>query len=170
MCQPLQQPGPLRPAWIQAPGSIAVLERFGGVLRSVWVKLWKMGRGDTGRTVRQKVAHDNIVQLDRRTSDGHFSRTTTIAGSFTATSRCCGKDDEECNGGIRHQNRDSGEDIMVGNMELAFERGRTLARGFRKGRNKGTHFCSSERSPTLQAKSKLLMPSCGGKYLDGDGK
>lgn len=170
MYQPLQQPGSLRPAWRQAPGSIAVLQRFGGVLRSVWVKLRKMGKGETGRTVRQKVAHGNIVQLDRRANDSHFSRTTTIAGSFTATSRCCGKDDEECKGGIRHQNRDSGEDIIGGSVVLAFERGRTLARGFRKGRNRATHFRSSERSPTLRAKSKLLRPPCGGKHLDGDDK
>lgn len=147
-----------------------MLEGFGGALRSVWMKLWNLGKGETGRTVRQKVAHGNNMQLGRRASNGHSSRTRTITGSFTANSRCCGKDDEECRGGIRHQNRGSGEDIMGGNMGMGLERGRTLARGFRKVKDRATRFRSSERSPAPGAKLKLLRPPCGGRHLDGDGK
>jgi len=110
------------------------------------------------------------VQLGRETSDGNFSRTATITGSFAATSRCCSKGDEECRGGIGHQNRVSGEDVMGENPELAFERGRTLARGVWRGKGRVTHLRSSERSPTLGAKSRLLRPRDGGRHPDGDGK
>ncbi|KAG8165077.1 hypothetical protein KVR01_005352 [Diaporthe batatas] len=136
MCQPLQQTGQPRPAWRQVLDWVTELEGLAGGLRSTWVKLTRIGKGGTPSTARIRGARGSMAQLGGETNDGHFSRTATITGSFNTTSRCCGKGDEVCKGGTSNQDCGPDEEAMAENMELAFERGRTLARGVRRGRGR----------------------------------
>lgn len=118
--------------------------------------------GEPARAARMKGFSGSMVQLGGETIDGPFSRTATIRGSSNTTSRCCGKGDEVCKGGTGNQHRGSHGETMAQNMESAFERGRTLVRGVRRGRGGVAYLHSSERSPTLAANSRLLRPRGAG--------
>lgn len=170
MCQPLQQTGPSRSAWSRVLEWITELGGLAAGLRSTWVRLRRVGRGETARAARMEGVHGSMVQLGGETSDGHFSRTATITGSFSTTSRCCGKDDEVCRGGTSNQNWGSAGnttgETAGDKMELIFERGRTLARGGRRGRAGVAYLRSSERSPTLTANSQLLRQGGAGRGRD----
>ncbi|POS75000.1 hypothetical protein DHEL01_v206610 [Diaporthe helianthi] len=150
--------GQSRPAWRHVLEWTTKLGGVAGGLRSTWVRLRTMGKDNTARAAREKGGRGSVVHLGGETSDGHLSRTATITGSFNTTSRCCGKGDEVCRGGTSNQDLGPDEEAMGENMELVFERGRTLARGVRRSKGGAIHLRWSERSPTLAANPRLLRP------------
>lgn len=159
----------MRPARGQVVGCIAVGARYVGRFRSVWLKLRRSRKGQTGRAAREKSACGDAVGLGTEAINGRFSRTATITGSFVALSRCCDKGGEECRGGIGHQKWGFDEGIRGEEVGSAFERGRSLARGGRGRNGRVVHRSSSEQSSTPRVKSRLLKPpGGGGTHLDGD--
>lgn len=152
MCQLHRQPGRPRSALGQVCGCMGVLWRHAGGFRWVWLKLRRSAKGETGRRTREKGVSSNAVGAGREASNGRFSRTTTITGSYVATPRCCEKGDEECKGGISCQKWSPDEGIRGENMGWAYERGRSLARCGRRRQGRVVHRSSGELSPTLGAK------------------
>lgn len=119
MCQPRPHPWRMRPsAWGQVFGSVAVVGRYFGRFKSVWLKLRRSGKGQSGRTAGEKGACGNAVGPGAEARTCRFSRTATITGSFVALSRCCDKGGDECRGGIGHHKPGPDEGVRRGGRRI----------------------------------------------------